>query len=96
MPIHRVSQPKTLEPCVACGRLIYKNVIFVDGKPWHYGELYPTGRLSEVTHYCRDCGSHLTPDMVARITDGDGYSWRACGVCGSSNIIRRREAEASY
>jgi len=88
MPIKRVGQPRTLEPCAGCGELIYRNLAFFNGRPWHYGELNETGKLSEATHYCYSCRSYLTPDQVVRVHGLDGRSWDTCGLCGGSSINR--------
>jgi len=88
MTLRKVWDPKPLAEryCVGCGQPIYRNLARFDGEPWHYGELYRSGKLVEARHYCFDCYSFLTSRMLVYTTSPDGRCWRTCGVCGSGNV----------
>jgi len=71
--------------CEGCGQPILKNLAFLDGEPWHFGELRDEEGFARATHVCRDCCSYLTPGKVGHMMI-NGERWRVCGVCGSTNL----------
>jgi len=86
MPIERQRQPKPVGPCTGCGKPIYRNLAFLNGLPWHYGELKETEEFGQASYFCRSCSTYLTRGKVGLLTI-TGFPTRTCGMCGSSDIV---------
>jgi hypothetical protein len=72
--------------CVGCEHPIIRNIAFLDGEAWHYGELRAKERFGGIVAVCQTCLNHLTNSKVTHIKYGDDMVVRSCGICGSQHL----------
>jgi len=74
--------------CGACGRVILRNLFYLNDFAYHYGCAKNTEQFGRTIATCLSCFSHITAENLVTCEFGDHKS-RVCGFCGSLQLLLR-------